>query len=193
MKLRKNSPPAGLKLPRGSKIDGKMVRLREKKISDARNDYAWQRDPELCKFDAVPVLELPFALYLLDYTTEIKKPRRTRFALAIETLEGKHIGNCTCYEIDEKKSEAQFGIMIGDAEYRDNGYGQDVVNTMVDYVFRTTGLKRIYLKTLDWNLRAQKCFTRCGFTQCGQLRRDGHNFLIMEMYKEQWEKGQAGD
>lgn len=193
MKTRKNRAPAGFKRLRGSKIEGKRVRLREKKLADVRNDYSWQRDPELARFDAVPVLEMPFALYLLDYTAEVKRPRRNRFPLAIETPEGKHIGNCTCYEIDEKKGEAQFGIMIGDAEYRDKGYGRDVVNAIVNHVFRTTGLNRLYLKTLDWNLRAQKCFTKCGFTQYGQLKRDGYNFVLMELNRAQWEKGRSGE
>ena len=188
---KKSSAAAGFKPLRDSKIEGKRVRLREKKLSDVRNDYAWQRDPELCKFDAVPVLEMAFALYLLDYTAEIKKPRHNRFALAIEDSEGKHIGNCTCYEIDEKKGEAQFGIMLGDAEYRDKGYGRDAVSTMIDFVFRTTGLNRVYLKTLDWNKRAQACFTKSGFTGCGQLRRDGYTFMLMEITKEQWEKGRG--
>ena len=188
MKFRKNNAATVFKPLRGKAISGKNIRLREKKLSDVRNDYAWQCDAELSRFDAVPVLEMPFALYLLDYTAEIKKPRPNRFALAIETLEGKHIGNCTCYEINEKKSEAQFGIMIGDAEYRDNGYGGDVVNTMVDYVFQTTSLNRIYLKTLDWNLRAQKCFAGCGFILYGQMKRNGYNFVLMELKKEQWDK-----
>ncbi len=193
MKLRKSNALAGLKPLRGSAITGKKARLREKKLTDVHNDYAWQSDPELSRFDAVPVLTLPFAVYLLDYTHEMKKNRKNRFPLAIETLEGKHIGNCTCYEIDEKKGEAQFGIVIGDPDYRDQGYGTDVVNTVVDHVFRTTVLDRLYLKTLDWNLRAQKCFTRCGFTPYGQLRRDGHSFVLMELNKEQWEKGRSGD
>jgi RimJ/RimL family protein N-acetyltransferase len=193
MKFRRDSATAVFKPLHGIKIDGKRIRLREKKLSDVRNDYAWQCDPELSRFDAVPVLELAFALYLLDYTAELKKPRRTRFALGIENLEGKHIGNCTCYDIDEKKSEAQFGIMIGDAEYRDKGYGMDVVNTMVDYTFRMTNLKRIYLKTLDWNTRAQKCFLKSGFTPCGLLKRNGYNFVLMEMLKEQWDKRQVKD
>jgi len=191
MKLRKSSALAGFKPLRGSTITGKRARLREKKLTDVRNDYAWQSDPELSRFDAVPMLTLPFAVYLLDYTAEVKKPKHNRFPLAIETLEGKHIGNCTCYEIDEKKGEAQFGIMLGDPDYRDQGYGMDVVNTIVDHVFRTTGLNRLYLKTLDWNKRAQKCFARCGFTPCGHLRRDGHSFVLMELNREQWEKGQG--
>ncbi|MGD0794091.1 MAG: GNAT family protein [Dehalococcoidales bacterium] len=191
--MKKSNALAGFRPLRGSKIEGKRIRLREKKLSDVRNDYNWQRDPGLARFDAVPVLEMPFALYLLDYTTEIKKPRHNRFPLAIETVEGKHIGNCTCYEIDEKKGETQFGIMIGDAAYRDKGYGQDVVDTVVSHIFRNTSLNRVYLKTLDWNLRAQTCFSRCGFTPCGQLRRDGFSFILMELNRELWEKGRSGE
>jgi RimJ/RimL family protein N-acetyltransferase len=188
----KNNAFRGLKPLRGRKIQGERIILREKKISDVRNDYNWQRDPELAKFDAVPVLDLPFALYLLDYTAEIRKPRRYRFALAVETLEGKHIGNCTCYEIDEKKGEAQFGIMIGDTEYRDKGYGRDVVKTTIDFVFGTSSFNRIYLKTLEWNLRAQNCFLKSGFKPCGQLNRNGYTFLLMEILREDWEKGHGG-
>ncbi len=193
MKLRKSNPPAGFKPLLGSVITGKRIRLREKKLTDVRNDYAWQVDPELSRFDAVPVLNLPFAVYLLDYTTEVKKHRPNRFPLAIESLDGKHIGNCTCYDINEKKGEAQFGIMIGDRDYWDKGYGADAVNTMVDHVFQTTSLHRLYLKTLDWNQRAQKCFIRCGFTPCGYLKRNGYNFVLMELKHEHWEKRRQGE
>ncbi|HTY81651.1 MAG TPA: GNAT family N-acetyltransferase [Dehalococcoidales bacterium] len=194
MKSTKNENGQSLKPLQGHKIQGERIRLREKKLSDVRNDYNWQRDPELARFDAVPVLDLPFALYLLDYTAEIRKPHRSRFSCAIETLEGKHIGNCTCYEIDEKKGEAQFGIMIGDGEFRDKGYGLDVVRTMIKYVFENTAFDRIYLKTLDWNLRAQKCFIKSGFKQCGELKRNGYTFMLMEIFRADWEKGQnAGE
>jgi ribosomal-protein-alanine N-acetyltransferase len=175
---------------RGKTLDGAKVRLREKRLSDARADYTWQSDPELSRFDAVHALVMPFTLYLLDYTAEIKRPRRSRFPLAIETLEGRHIGNCTCYEIDEKKGEAQLGIMIGEPAYRDKGYGRDVINTVVDYAFTTTGLGRIYLKTLDWNTRAQTCFAACGFKPYGQMKYDGYNFILMELTREAWKKRQ---
>jgi ribosomal-protein-alanine N-acetyltransferase len=193
MRLHRSTDHDVFKPLHGRTINGKNIRLREKKLTDVRNDYTWQSDPELCRFDAVPVLNLPYAVYLLDYTNELKKKRRNRFPLAIETLDGRHIGNCTCYEIDEKKSETQLGIMIADPTYRDQGYGQEVVHTVVDYVFQTTSLDRIYLKTLDWNVRAQRCFARCGFTSCGELKRDGHSFVLMELDRQHWEKGWNGD
>jgi RimJ/RimL family protein N-acetyltransferase len=195
MKLRKSSTLAGLKPLRNQVLHGRngsKVRLREKKLSDARRDYQWQTDPELARLDAAPVLAMSFSIYLLDYATTLHHSRYNRYPLAVETLDGRHIGNCTCYDIDEKKGEAQIGIMIGDRDYWDRGYGTDAVNTMVDHVFQTTSLHRLYLKTLDWNKRAQKCFTKCGFTLCGYLKRNSNNFVLMELKRESWEKLQGG-
>jgi ribosomal-protein-alanine N-acetyltransferase len=191
MKLRKSNSLAGLKKLRGSFLRGRAgskVKLREKKLSDVRNDYRWQSDPELARLDAAPALTMSFSIYLLDYATALHQSNSYRFPLAVDTLNGKHIGNCTCYDIDEKKKEAQLGIMIGNRDYLDKGYGTDAVNAMVNYVFQTTGLRRLYLKTLDWNQRAQKCFAKCGFTPYGYLEHNGHNFMLMELKREQWEK-----
>jgi len=187
MKLGKISTLAGFKPLRGSIIQGKKTRLREKKLSDVRNDYRWQVDPDLAKLDAAPVLITSFSLYLLDYAAALHQSQANRYPLAIETLEGKHIGNCTCYDIDENKREAQIGIIIGNRDYWDKSYGADVINTLVDHVFRTTQLRRLYLKTLDWNLRAQKCFAKCGFMLFGHLSRNGYDFTLMELKREQWD------
>jgi len=196
MKLRKSSTLAGFKPLRNNILQGRTgskVKLREKKLSDVRNDYRWQSDLELARLDAAPVLMMSFSIYLLDYATALHHSTFNRYPLAVETLDGKHIGNCTCYDIDEKKGEAQLGIMIGERDYWDRGYGADAVNTMVDYAFQTTSLHRLYLKTLDCNQRAQKCFTRCGFTPCGYLKRDGNNFVLMELTRESWEKRRQGE
>jgi RimJ/RimL family protein N-acetyltransferase len=191
MKLRRSSILAGFRPLHGSLLVGNKTRLREKKLSDVRNDYRWQSDNELAKLDAAPVLIMSFSLYLMEYATALHQVNSHRYPLAIENLDGKHIGNCTCYDIDVKKREAQLGIMIGNRDYWDKGYGSDAVNIMVDHLFQMTNLQRLYLKTLIWNLRAQKCFSKCGFTSCGHLRRNGHDFLLMELKREEWEKARS--
>ncbi|GAI02420.1 unnamed protein product, partial [marine sediment metagenome] len=92
--------------------------------------------------------------------------------------------------IDEAKDEAELGIMICNRDYWDKGYGTDAVTTLVNHIFLQTNLKRIYLKTLDWNQRAQKCFKKCGFTPYGHLARDGYNFVLMELHRKQWKERQ---
>jgi [ribosomal protein S5]-alanine N-acetyltransferase len=189
MKFLKNKSLSGFSDLRGRTITGNKVRLREKKPEDVRDDYRWQSDPELARLDAAPPLAMSFHISLVDYSEEMQRPRNNRFPLAIETLDGKHIGNCTFYDIDEKKGEAQLGIMIGDRDYWDKDYGRDAVCAMVDYAFSKAGINRLYLKTLDWNLRAQNCFARCGFNLLGHMRRNGYDFTLMELKREQWEKG----
>ena len=82
-------------------IDGTRIKLRHKKLGDARNDYTWQTDPELAQLDAVPVLTISFAQYLLGYTWELHIPSLTTRRFAVEGLDGKHIGNCSYYNINE--------------------------------------------------------------------------------------------
>jgi RimJ/RimL family protein N-acetyltransferase len=166
------------------------TRLREKRLGDADSDYHWQTDPELAALDAVPPQSLSYADYLAHYAVELRHPSGLRQRFAIETLEGEHIGNCTYYAIDHKQGEAELGIMIGNRDYWDKGYGTDAVTNLLEFIFQKTRLNRIYLKTLVTNTRAQKCFAKCGFTPCGHLKQDGYNFVLMELYRQQWlEKG----
>ena len=169
-------------------IVGGKIKLREKRLADAPDDYAWQTDPELAELDAAPLPTITFPQYLAEYASELRYPSLTRYRFAIETLDGKHIGNCSYYGIDETKSGAELGIMLGNRSYWDKGYGADAVATLVNHIFRQTKLNRIHLKTLVSNTRAQKCFKKCSFTPYRQLNKDGCNFVLMELHRKQWQE-----
>ncbi len=168
-------------------ITGNKIILRDKKLADAPDDYTWQSDSELAHLDAAPLLTTTFKKYLSDYTSQLRYLLSTRHQFAIDTLDGKHIGNCVYYGVNETKGEAELGIMIGDRDCWDKGYGADAVTTLVSHIFHQTNLQRIYLKTLDSNSRAQKCFQKCGFTPYGHLGKDGFSFVLMETHRKQWE------
>ena len=156
-------------------------------MEDAYNDYSWRVDSELTRLDASTPLASSFEEYLAGYTREFRHSPNQRYYFAIETTEGRHIGNCLCYGVDKYKKQAELGIMIGDRDYWDKGYGTDAITTMVSHIFRQTDLKRIYLKTLNSNGRAQRCFKKCGFNPFGHLSSDGYSFVLMELYHEQWQ------
>ena len=71
--------------------------------------------------------------------------------------------------------------MIGDRDYWNQGYGADVITTSLEHAFSQTDLQRVYLKTLTWNIRAQKCFQKCGFSAYGRLTRGDHDFILMKI------------
>jgi ribosomal-protein-alanine N-acetyltransferase len=172
-------------------IVGGKTKLRGKRLADAPDDYVWQTDPELAQLDAVSLPTITFQQYLAQYASELRYPPSSRNRFAIETLDGEHIGNCTYYDIDKTRGEAELGIMIGNRSYWDKGYGVDAVTTLINHIFQQTKLNRIYLKTLVSNTRAQKCFTKCGFTPYGRRKRDSYNFVLMELHRKQWQEQQG--
>lgn len=180
-------PPPAFGLRKDSMLIGVNIKLRDKRLIDAWDDYTWRTDPELAQLDAIPRLATAFAEYLPIYTAELYHPTPTRRPFAIETLDGKHIGNCSFYNIDESEGEAELGILIGNRNYWDKGYGTDAITTLVNYIFHHTQINRVHLKTLESNQRAYKCFQKCGFNPCGQLEWNGYSFILMEMHRQQWQ------
>ncbi|MDD5289239.1 MAG: GNAT family N-acetyltransferase [Dehalococcoidales bacterium] len=170
------------------KIKGEKVILRPKKPSDAENDYRWQTDTELSALDAMPPMTMSFQEFYREYISILKHPYEKRVTFAVETPDGRHIGNCVYYNIDESNHKTEIGIMIGDRDYWDKGYGADTIDTLIDYVFRRYKFERIYLKTLETNLRAQRCFQKCGLTPYSHIQRDGYQFLLMDMSYSRWQE-----
>lgn len=154
--------------------------LREKRLGDAHNDYRWRTDSELARFDAARPFAATYHDYLALYRDELAYPSPYRRSLAIEDLDGRHIGNAMYYNIDAVRREAEIGITIGERDCWSQGYGSDAVRTLVGHIVRTRGFRRVYLKTLDWNARAQSCFEKAGFHVCGRSRRGGNAFVVME-------------
>src|SRR3990170_4387759 len=106
-------------------LRGDRVVLREKRIEDAPDDYAWRKDPELACLDAALPLTMPYSEYLLIYSEELNYRSQRRCRLAVDNLDHKHIGNIMYYDVDEFRGEAELGILIGDRDYWDKGYGVD--------------------------------------------------------------------
>lgn len=171
-------------------IKGEKVVLREKRLEDAENDYRWRSDSELATFDGVPPLRMSFNSYLSVFREELRYPSGRHRTFAIEDRAGRHIGNCMYYDIDEVAGQAELGILIGEREYWSKGYGTDAVDTLLHYIFSTTKLNRVYLHTLDWNIRAQKSFAKSGFISIGPVKRSGHVFIAMEVYRS-WMENKA--
>ena len=169
-------------------ISGDKVRIREKRLADVRDDYNWCRDLELSQLDAAQPLNMSYSDFLSEYTVEMHSPSLIRRRLGVDTLGGEHIGNCSYYNIDLPRSEAEVGIMIGNRDYWGKGYGTDTIKSLVKYLFQCTPFSRLYLKTLDWNLRAQTCFKKSGFIPYNSIQRDGFKFLMMELTRNQWQK-----
>jgi RimJ/RimL family protein N-acetyltransferase len=164
----------------GEVARGQRIVLRDKRLGDAPNDYRWRTDPELARYDAARPFAAGYSDYLSLFKDELSYPSPYRRSFAIEDNDGRHIGNVMYYNIDAVRREAEIGITVGERDCWSQGYGNDAVRTLARHIIEVTGFRRVYLKTLDWNARAQKSFEKAGFRVCGRSRRGGNAFVIME-------------
>jgi ribosomal-protein-alanine N-acetyltransferase len=168
----------------GEVARGARVVLREKRLGDAPQDYRWRTTAELSRYDAARPISATYNEYLAIMREELLYPNPYRRSLAIEDEDGRHIGNIMYYNIDAVRLEAEVGITIGDRDRWSRGYGTEAVRALGEYLLGRKGFRRLHLKTLAWNVRAQRAFAKAGFVECGRAQRAGYSFVLMELRRE---------
>ena len=171
--------------------EGEKVRVREKRVEDIQNEYSWRVDPELSRLDATKPMTMSYEDFFRYSKEEMQFPNYRSKRLAVETLEGVHIGNIMYYDLNMQNRQAEVGIMIGDKDYWSNGYGTDTVNTLLRHLFTILELDRVYLHTLSWNYRAQASFAKSGFKLVRNVKRGGQDFILMEVLRSDWDEPHA--
>ena len=151
-------------------LEGKLVRLRAREPDDVERAYTWINDRVVTQFLT--------ARYPLSRADEQRWLEGTTsgFAdgvhLAVDTLEGVHIGNIDLTETRAEDRKAGLGVMIGEKKYWSNGYGTDAIVTLLRFAFEEMNLNRVWLTALEFNDRAIACYKKCGFQEEGRLRQE---------------------
>ena len=101
--------------------------IREKQVEDGDDDYRWRTDPQLAELDAAPVLRQQLKDFMRDYQNELKYPTPWVHRYGIDTLDGLHIGNCMVYDIDTVGGLCEVGILLGNRDYWDGGFGREAM------------------------------------------------------------------
>ncbi len=174
-------------LNRQPDLTGEKVRLRSRRLEDAADEYRWRVDDDLCKLDAATPITLPYNEFREHYALELEYPGLT-YTLAIDALDGRHIGNCSLFNFDFINSVGEIGVLIGEKVYWERGYGVDAVKTFITHIFETSEINRIILRTLNWNSRAQRCFEKCGFQAFSNLTKGKYDFILMDIQRRNMPK-----
>lgn len=175
---------------------GERIYFRPLDINDLERLIKWINDPEITifltmgRFPANSIREKEWLENLYRSQDEV--------VMGIVIKDGDIlIGNCGLHQIDWVSRSAIFGIIIGEKEYQDKGYGTEAVLLMLKYAFEILNLNRVELTVYDFNKRAIRCYEKAGFILEGRLRqkifKDGNyqDVLIMSILKEEWEKKKA--
>ncbi len=85
------------------------------------------------------------------------------------------IGITSLREIRWKDRSADFGIMIGEADCRGQGYGTEATELLLKFAFETLNLHRVQLGVLEVNDAGVRAYEKAGFVREGVQRE--HFFL----------------
>lgn len=171
---------------------GKKVNLRALEISDLDNNMMWVNDREVTRWLSTFTWPTSRKTEEQWLTNKLTSPGATDRVLAIETKDGTYLGNIGLHGIDYISGVAELGIVIGRKEQWGKGYGPDAIRTLLDFAFRDLRLRKIFLRVLGNNIRAQKCYSKIGFKEVGRLKahqlKDGNfeDLIYMEIFAEEF-------
>lgn len=151
-------------------IRGKKSYLRPIEREDLPRYVRWFADPEIRRHLAI---YLPYSQRQEEIWYEGLQQRMAsgeEITLALDDEEEQHIGGAGLMHISWKDRHAELGIVIGEKNRWDKGYGTDAVLTMLALAFDEMNLHRVYLRVNDDNLRGIRCYEKCGFQKEGLLR-----------------------
>ena len=80
------------------------------------------------------------------------------------------IGIANIRDFGNPHGTAEFGITIGDASDRGQGFGTEATRLLLDYAFTVLGVHNVWLDTPAYNAGAIRAYEKVGFREIGRRR-----------------------
>lgn len=178
-------------LPRVIYYQGQRIYFRPLELADEPLMRRWINDPRIWQhLTHRPPLN---AVREREYIEGLGK-NPTDYVFGIVVKDGDRlIGSTGLHQVNHVTRCATFGLMIGEVEYHNRGYGTEATRLAVRYGFRELNLNRIQLSVFADNWRAIRAYQKAGFVHEGCLREavyrngryvDEYRFAIL---REEWE------
>lgn len=171
------------------------IRFRKAEKNDIPQFVKWFNDPEVREGLMVylPISLMEEEKWLDDI---LKRPIEER-PFVIEVLKNQDwitIGNCSFFNIDWRNRSAELGIVIGEKQFWNQGYGTKAITLCVELGFKSYNLNRIFLRVYETNPRAIRYYEKVGFVREG-IHREGHyqngkyiDVLQMSILRSEWKE-----
>jgi RimJ/RimL family protein N-acetyltransferase len=168
------------------KISGKKINLRVLEKNDLEKSLMWLKDTSINMYlssnfrDYDREKELKWFEFIQNSNNDVV------FAIE-EKVSGLHIGNCSLDKINWERESCEMGIVIGDKNNWNKGFGSEAVKTITEFAFRKLGLQSVQLNVYKYNRRAIRVYRKCGFKLKGIEKRNHFyngkywDTLIMEL------------
>ena len=145
-----------------------MISLRPFEIEDSDLIKKWRFDIENYNFfyEFVPISSFINKLWM---ESALKKTKEINFIVFAKNIK-KDIGMISLLDIDYRNQKCEVGrVLIGEKEFRGNGFGRSILNLCIDYAFNHLNMQKIYIEVFSDNLPAIKLYKSCGFIEDGHF------------------------
>ncbi len=130
----------------------------------------WMNDKEVYKYldtGGNYTLEV-----LANYLTENTKNPVLFWAIIVKET-NSHIGNIKIDPINQRNQIGEYGILMGDKNNWGKGYAKEASKAVINYCFKSIGLRKITLGVIKDNIAAVKLYESLGFEIEGIYRMHG--------------------
>lgn len=186
MVIEQRAVPSKRSKPAPELLVGSLTTLRPIGRSDLPTLQAWDEDPEI-----VALMGRRFADRSADEWYRSVSAGYTCRALAIETMEGKLVGELELAQLNWRMGTTELRICLGEKEYWGRGFGGDAFRTALRLAFEGYRMRQVYLRVFMTNVRALHLYERTGFRREALLepstrRGDPASVLLMNLTRERW-------
>lgn len=148
------------------------VILRHFRPEDWRQVSRWEQDDETLSYIGKKkrLTASPWGLGDIPSLSLSGRVFTRRRLMAIDTPAAEFIGYVELREINWRRRVGELRICIGEKHYWGQGFGTAAVKSFVSLVFGCLKVDYIYLRVYRSNVRALRCYEKCGFRVEGILR-----------------------
>ena len=149
-------------------LKGKDIFLRLLEKEDLPKRVEWFNDPSINKY---LVSDLPVSLSKTEQWFNKGLFDNTKIHFSISDSEiNKLIGMTGLLQINNKNSNAQMYITLGEAAYHGKRLPDQIIPLVLEYAFEELNLNKVYLWTIPINQRGRRVYERNGFKQEAVMR-----------------------
>ena len=112
----------------------------------------------------------------------------------IRTLEDDSlIGFVVLFNLKWSNQSADLAIGIGEAQFRNRGYGREALTLILNFAFAELNLYRVGLTVMEYNRAAIRAYEAVGFVMEGARRRavqregQRHDLQLYGIVREEWQ------
>jgi RimJ/RimL family protein N-acetyltransferase/ribosomal protein S18 acetylase RimI-like enzyme len=164
--------------PPGPVLQGRNVRVRPFVYADLPVRHRWEHHGEPPGYATVARAKAPTMAELqADFNQELKAAQCKRFA--IETSEGRLIGQVSYFDLQHDTRSVFIDVMIGEPDCWEGEWGREAIRLLLEHLFGELGIHRVSILVSQTQHLVQRDLESLGFRQDGILR---HNEIVNGHY-----------